>query len=215
MQRYSKQTVRFTKEMAEEAKELIKAMGLPVIQSPSEADAQAAFMCEQKDVWATASSDFDSLVFGSPRMITNLTLSQKRRLPSGATVSTKPDLIILKDVLENLNLKQDQLIALAILVGTDYNPGGIKGIGPKTALKLVKEYNNYDELFKKVKADFNWKKIYAIYKSMPIMKNYQLKWSEVNSEKVKKILVDKYDFSEERVTKTLKSINKENLSKWF
>ena len=83
----------------------------------------------------------------------------------------------------------------------DYNFGGVKGIGPKTALKLVKQYNNFEDLFKEIKAEFDWKQIYAVFKSMPIMKNYQLKWNKVNQEKILKILVDKHEFNQERVEK--------------
>lgn len=203
MAKYAKQTSRLTKEMVEESKELISALGLPVIQAPSEAEAQAAFMCEQKDVWAVGSSDYDTLIFGAPRLVGNLTLSQRKKLPSGAVIKINPELIELKKVLDSLNISQDQLLVLAILVGTDYNPGGIKGIGPKNALRLVKEYKNFDKLFESVNADFNWKEIYATFKSMPIMKNYKMKWEDVNEDKVKEILVERHEFSEERITKTL------------
>lgn len=203
MYKYSKQFIALTGDMVDESKELIKALGLPVIQAPSEADAQMAFMCEKKDVWACATSDVDPLLHGASRIITNLTLSQRRKLPSGNTVKINPEMIELYSILNNLGITQDQLIALSILVGTDYNPEGIKGIGPKTALKLVKQHKDFDELFKEVKAEFNWKQIYAIFKSMPIMKNYQLKWSKVDINKVKEILVEKHDFSEERVLKSL------------
>ncbi len=81
--KYAKQTSRLNRVMVEESKELVSALGMPVIQAPSEAEAQAAFICEKGDVWAVASSDMDCLVYGAPRMIPNLTLSQKRKLPSG------------------------------------------------------------------------------------------------------------------------------------
>ena len=213
MYKYSQQTSRLNEQIIKESKEFIKALGLPVIQSPSEADAQAAFMCERKDVYAVASSDSDALIHGSPRLIRSLTLSTKRKLSSGIYVPVKPELIELKEVLQELNLKQDQLIALAILVGTDYNPGGVKGIGPKTALKLIHEYKDFDTLFKELKVDFSWKRIFAIYKSMAVMKNYQLNFKEPDFEKVKKILVDEHDFNKERVDKLLLKLQKEQESK--
>ena len=94
-------------------------------------------------------------------------------------------------------------------MGTDYNPGGVKGIGPKTALKLIHEYKDFDTLFKELKVDFSWKRIFAIYKSMAVMKNYQLNFKEPDFEKVKKILVDEHDFNEERVDKLLLKLKKE------
>lgn len=207
--KYSKQTTRLTRQILDESKELIKAMGLPVIQAPSEAEAQAAFMCEKKDVYAVATSDFDTLLYGCPRMLTNLTVSQRKKLPSGATVKISPTLIELKEALDNLGINVDQLLALSILVGTDYN-SGVHRIGAKTALKLVKQHKNFDTLFKEVKADFNWKEIYAVFKSMPIMKNYKLKWENPDEDKIKKILIDEHDFSKERVDKTLSLILKKS-----
>jgi len=90
VQKYSKQTVRLTRDMVNESKELLKYMGVPVIQAPSEAEAQASYMCKHGDVWAVASSDYDCLVYGTPRLVTNLTLSTRKKLPSGAYVSVHP-----------------------------------------------------------------------------------------------------------------------------
>ena len=208
VQKYSKQTVRLTRDMIDESKELLKYMGLPVIQAPSEAEAQASYMCKQGDVWAVASSDYDCLVYGAPRLLVNLTLSTRKKLPSGTYVSVHPELIELSDVLNHLSIGQDQLLAIAILTGTDFNVGGIKGVGPKNALRLVKEFKSFDRIFKEVKADFNWKQVYAVFKSMPVMPNYKLKWIDPDEDKIKKMLIDKHDFSEERVEKTLEKLRK-------
>jgi len=207
MAKYAKQTSRLTRDMVVEAKELLKAMGLPVIQAPSEADAQMAFMNEKKDVYACASSDYDCLLQGAPRMLINLTFSQKRKLPSGIYKKTTPEIIELKTTLKTLGITRDQLIVLGILVGTDYNKGIYK-VGPKTALKLVKKHKSFNKLFKEVKADFNWKQIYAVFKSMPIMKNYQIKWTAPDPEKIKELLVEKHDFSAERVQNVLDRLTK-------
>ncbi len=218
MAKYSKMASRLSTQIIKESKEFISALGLPIIQAPSESDAQAAFICEQNDVYAVASSDFDTLLFGSPRMITNLTISQRRKV-RGVYINITPELLELKEVLKHLNLNQDQLIVLGILIGTDYATGGIKGIGPKTALKLVQQNKTFDKLFKELNPDFNWKEIFATFKSMPIMKNYQLKWKEPDEDKIEKILLD-HDFSEERVNKLIEKLTKKEknqvgLKKWF
>jgi len=218
--KYSKQSVRIKKEMIDEAKELVQALGLPIIQAPSEAEAQASFICERGDVDYVGSSDFDCLLYNAPKLVRNLTLSKRRKLPSGVYVTVNPELIELNEVLNNLGINHDQLIVLAILVGTDFNEG-VPKIGPKTALRLVKQYKNFDELFKEVKAEFNWKQIYATFKNMSVIKNYKLKWTQPDVEKIKEILVKRHDFNEERIDNNLKRIinvkkkTTENLNKWF
>ncbi len=210
MYKYSMQSARLTGLMINEAKELIKALGMPVIQSISESDAQISYMCKKGDVDYAASSDQDCLLHGCPKMIPNLTLAKTRKLPGGKIVYIQPYVIELKEVLDQLGIDQEQLIVLGILSGTDYNPGGVKGIGPKKALALVKSIKDFDELFKNVNARFNWKKIYAIFKSMPIMKSYQLFWKKPDIEAIKQLLVGKHDFSEERVNNVVSRVTKES-----
>jgi len=216
MAKYSKQTIRLTKEITQESKEFIKALGLPVIQAPSEAEAQAAFLVERGDVWACVSQDTDTLLYSTPRTIRNLTVSQRKRF-RGTYIKINPELIELKEVLKKLKINQDQLLALSILVGTDYNIGGVKGIGPKTALKLVQQHKSFEKIFSNVEAPFNWKKVYATFKNMPIIKNYQLKWKEPDFDKISNIL-GKHDFSQDRINKIierLKPKEQKDLDKWF
>lgn len=222
MLRYAKQTSYLTKEMIEESKRLIEAMGFPLIQAPAEADAQMAYMNKNGDVFACGSSDFDCLLHGAPRLITNPTLSQRRRLPTGAYIKIFPELIELEESLKNLNINRDQLIILGILSGTDYNPSGIYGIGPKKALKLAKEYKDYDKLFKDMKAEFDWKEIFSLFKNMKVEKNYKLEWKDVDEKTIKKILVDEHNFSEERIDNTINKLNEskkakqqKGLDSWF
>lgn len=213
MYKYSMRTTRLTQPMINEAKELIKALGMPLIQSIQEADAQISFMCRNGDVDYAASSDLDYLLHACPRLLLNLTLAQKRKLPGGKFVYIQPQLVELAEVLKHLRIDQDQLIVLGICSGTDYNPKGIKGIGPQKALKLVKETKNFDEIFKQHNADFDWKKIYNLFKEMPVTKDYDLKWTKPDADAVKSLLVDKHDFSEERVASILSKLEKENNKK--
>jgi flap endonuclease-1 len=216
MFKYSRQTIKLTKQMNEESKEFIKALGLPVIQAPSEAEAQASFMAEKGDVFAVVSQDIDSLLYSTPILIRNLTVSSKKRI-RGTYIKINPEIYDLKHVLNTLEINKDQFLALSILVGTDFNPGGVFRVGPKTALKLVQEHKSFEKIFANVDAEFNWKKVYATFKSMPIMKNYQLNWQEPNLDKIQSIL-QKHDFSEERINKLLERLKpkpQKNLDKWF
>ncbi len=204
MLRYSKQFIHISDDMIDEAKQLLDAMGLPVVQAPAEADAQMAYMNRQKDVWACGTTDYDVLLHQAPRMITNLTLSQKRRYASGKTVMITPELIELKEVLSTLGITQEQLIAIAIATGTDYNPEGIKGIGPKKALKLVKQHPVIEDLKKVLQIDFPWGEIEELFFKMDVAKKYSLEWQPTDVDAIKNILVEKHNFSEERIDNILK-----------
>jgi flap endonuclease-1 len=151
MKKYAARTTVLTKEMIEEAKELIEAMGMTVVIAPSEGEAQAAHIVKNGDAYAVMSQDADSLLTGSPRTIRNLSITGRRKMPgSHAYKNVLPELIDLNDNLKELEMTQDQLIVLAILVGTDYNYGGVKGIGPKKALILMKKHgSDFDSLFAK------------------------------------------------------------------
>lgn len=210
MYKYSKQFVRLNQEMINDSKELIKALGLPVVQAESEAEGQVAYMNKKGDIDYAASQDYDAILFGSDKLIRNLTLSQKRKLATGKVVYTFLELIELKEVLKELEINQEQLVVLGILTGTDFDPGGIKGVGPKKALKLVKENTDYDKLFKDLNAEFNWKEINEIFMNLPVNKDYKLVWNEIDEDKVREILVEKNDFSLERVNSMLSKYKDEN-----
>ncbi len=212
MYKYSKQFVRLDSQMIEESKELMKAMGIPTVQALSEAEGQVAYMCKNKDLDFASSQDYDSLLFGAPKLVRNLTLSQKRKF-RGKTVFTFLEYIELNRVLNELKLNQDQLIAIGIMCGTDFNGNGVKGIGPKKALKLVNGSENIDDLdkvFSKLEVDFDWKEVYNIFKNLPIEKDYKLKWKEIDEDKVKEILVEEHQFNEERITIALQKYSEEN-----
>jgi flap endonuclease-1 len=219
MKKYASRTSRLTWEMAEEAKQLVEALGIPVIQAVSEGEAQAAYMVKKKELYAIASQDTDSLIFGAPTLIRNLSITGRRKKAGKLGYDIiKPEIIELHEVLNNLGIDQKQLIALAMLVGTDYNIGGIKGIGPKNALKQVKQYkHDFDTMFKQVKwseyFEFGWEEVYNLIENMPTTDKYKLEWNYPDLERVKKILCDEHDFSVERVESTLSKLTQANEQK--
>ena len=214
MKKYAARTSRLTPEMIEDAKELIKALGQCIVQAPYEGEAQASHIVKIGDADYVLSQDADCFMFQAPRLVKNLTISGKRKKPGAyAYEEVQPEVILLKDVLKELGITHDQLIILGLLVGTDYNVGGIKGVGPKKALTLVKKYRkDYDALFKDVKwddyFDFSWREVFDLIKNMKVTDKYELKWEEINKEKVIKVLVEEHDFSRERVEKSLERLEK-------
>ncbi|UCD20690.1 MAG: flap endonuclease-1 [archaeon] len=214
MLKYSKQTIKVTDEMVDESKKVIHALGLPVIQAPGEGEAQAALISKH-DAHAVISQDYDCLLFGAPRLIQNLTLSRKKRTSTGTYVPIEPEVIELESVLNSLQITHDQLICLGILSGTDFNPGGIKGIGPKKALDIVKQYKQPVLIFGAIEKQmseaglempFDWKEIFELFKKPNVNKEYEIKFSKTNVKELKNVLCKEHDFSEDRVDSALRRL---------
>jgi flap endonuclease-1 len=209
MKKFAARTSRLTSEMIEDAKELIRALGQCIVEAPSEGEAQASFIVKKGDADFVLSQDADCFMFCAPKLVKNLTISGKRKKPGAyAYDEVLPEVILLSEVLKELDIDQDQLIILGILVGTDYNIGGIKGIGPKKALALIKKHkHDYEAMFQEAKwdehFDVSWKEVFNLIKNMKVSDNYQLKWEPVNKEKLIELLVDEHDFSRERVDNSL------------
>ena len=205
MKKYASRTSRLNDEMKEEAKKLVEAFGLPAITAPSEAEAQASLIVKNGDAYAIATNDADALLFEAPRIVRNVSIAGRKKKTNKLSYETvNPDMILLDENLKHLGISQDQLISLAMLVGTDFNMGGIKGIGPRSAIKLVKKHeNNFDAMFNEAKwgdnFEFEWKEVFGLIKHMKVNNDYELKWGQINEDKVMDLLVDKHDFSEERV----------------
>lgn len=206
---YSKamQSSRLTNQMIIDAKRLLEAFGLPVIQAPSEGEAQAARMVSKGDLYAIATQDYDAVLFGAPRVIRNLNITGRRRRGKNY-VSVSPELVLFDRVLKETSLSHEELVALAVLIGTDYNPGGVKGIGPKRGLKLVREHGV--DAWKEV--DWDWDvsppDIIDFFMDPPVLGDYDLSWRAPDVEAVKGLLVDEYEFSESRIDKTMSRVMK-------
>lgn len=211
MRKYAARTALLSKDMVEDAKELLGLLGIPVVQAPSEGEAQAAHIVRKKEAWAVVSQDYDSLLYGATRLIQNLSIAGRRKKANALkTFVVKPQLIELKKVLGALGVSQEKLIALAMLVGTDYHPEGVRGIGPKKALALVKECATVADVFAKAQwekhCSIPWEEIYALFKEMPVTDDYELAFSRPRPEKIVDFLVKERQFGEERVRKTLEEL---------
>lgn len=230
MKSYSSQMVRLNDEMIKESKELLVAMGVPVVQAPSEGESEAAYLSRVKDnVYASVSQDYDSLLFGAKRLVRNLTLSRRRKTFNGY-VEVKPEIIELDSVLNHLGINLDQLICIGVLVGTDYNPRGVPGIGQKKALDIVRKCVYPVKIFESVSEkisnlpeedQFDWKEIFALFHK-PDVKNFDFDFEKIDEDKIKEILVERHEFSSERVDKQIDKLREiklknqqKNLGKWF
>lgn len=194
-------TSRLTRDMINDAKRVLELLGIPYVQAPSEAEAQAAYMASKGDVWAASSKDYDSLLFGANRLLRYLTITGKEYLPSKGTFRPlKPELIELNELLSMYGITRQQLIDLAIMVGTDFNEG-IKGIGPKKALKLIKTYGKLENLPEKLlkKLPSNFDEIRKIFLEPEVTYDYKLEYGRLKEEELYQFLCKERDFSKKRV----------------
>jgi flap endonuclease-1 len=204
---YSKSTMtsRLTPEMIADTKELLRLMGLPVVQAPSEAEAQAARMARRGDVWAAVSKDYDALLFGAARLVRFLTISGREFLPAQRSFRPiTPELIDLQRMLDALGITYPQLIDLGLLVGTDFHPG-VNGIGPKKALALVKRHGAIEHMPSKVRDAFDadLSRLRQIYLEPEVRDEYRIEFGRCDVDGVVHFLCDEHAFGRDRVTAAL------------
>lgn len=195
-------TSRLTQPLIEDAKHLLLLLGIPFMQAPSEAEAQTAYMATKGDVWAASSKDYDSILFGARRLLRYLTISGREFLPSkGISYPLKPELIELDKFLASCSINREQLIDIALLIGTDFNEG-IKGIGPKTALSLIQKYGQIENLPINIKSKIetqNYQAVRKFFIQPEVTQNYRVEYLEPDENGLYEFLCEQRDFSRSRV----------------
>ncbi len=224
---YAQATSRLKDYMSDDSKRLLALMGLPWVQAPGEGEAQAAYMARRGDAEFCASQDYDSLLFGAPKLVRNVTLSGRRKLPrKNLYINVVPEVVDFSNVLKECGVTHKQLVDVAILIGTDFNPDGVKGLGAKTALKLIKKHGTLERTLQHIKSpEFPHppQKIRDVFLKPKVTHNYAVAWGKPDEEGIVDFLCREKDFSEERVRKVLDRIRestekqkgKTTLEKWF
>lgn len=194
------QTSRLTRPMIEEATQVLHALGLPTVQAPSEGEAQGARMAATGTVWASASEDYDSLLFGTPRLVRGLGSRQSKKGVQAA------QLIERERLLSELGISQEELILVGLVIGTDFNDG-VRGYGPKKALKLVQRHLGWAETLKVVGLEpKDVEEASEIFRNPPVVEVPRPVFGEPNEDELRRLLVAQHDFSEERVLGALHRI---------
>jgi flap endonuclease-1 len=211
------------KPMQDDARTILTLLGIPQIQAPEEGEAQAAHMARKGDVWAANSRDYDSVLFGAPRLVRYVTISGQEFLPSkGISRPLIPELIELEQLLKFLEVSREQLIDLAILVGTDFNQG-IRGVGPKTALKLIKKHGTLENLPSEYQEQVppETQEIRNLFLNPTVTNDYDLKFRGLNEVELRQFLCAERGFSPDRVDLAVKrmrefySREKSSLRSWL
>ena len=222
--KYGQATSVLTDKMVEESKMILTLLGIPYIQAPSEGEAAAAQLTQSNIAFACASQDYDSLLFGAKRLIRNLAISGKRKVPNrNVYVDIEPEIIEQQQFLNETGLNLEQLVDVGILIGTDFNPGGIPGIGPKTALKLVREYNKLEKI-EKIEdslANIPYKEIREVFLKQEVPKVNSIEFNDINYDALVNFLCIEKNFSVARVNTSLDKVRKsitnrnQSLENWF
>jgi flap endonuclease-1 len=209
------QSSRINNEIVESSRILLTYLGIPTIQAPEEGEAQAAYMAMKGDVWAASSQDYDSLLFGAPRLVRNLNITGRRKMPGGREYrDVHIEVVELAKVLEVNGLEsREQLIDMCIMIGTDYNPG-IRGIGPKKGLKLIKENGTLDKALQAAGQSIpDSDVIREIFLHGERLDDYSLEWKPPQRDKVVSFMCDEHGFSEQRINSALDRLEKKKPAK--
>jgi flap endonuclease-1 len=212
----ARSSTRVDAEIIGTSKELLRLMGIPVVQAPGEGEAQASHMVAKGDAKYVVSQDYDTLLFGAPLLVRNLTVSGKRKI-RGRQITVSPERIVLADTLAGLQLTREELIEIAILIGTDFNPG-VDGVGAKTGLKIVKK-GEFAQKLKEKLPDFDPAPVMETFLHPNVTDDYSVTAGHPDAEGLRKMLCDGYDFSPERVDKALEGFSvkagQKTLESWF
>lgn len=202
--KFNRRLVRVTKEHNDEVKQLLRLMGVPVVEAPGEAEAQCAVLAKAGKVFATATEDMDALTFGTDKLLRNMSVAASRKLPIHQ--------IQLSTVLEGLGLTMNQFIDVCILCGCDYTCT-IRGIGPHRALELVKKYGDMENVLKNldpkkynIPEDFLFKESRELFLKPDVTdpEEVNMVWKDADEEGIIKFLVEEKGFQLERIQGGLK-----------
>ncbi len=222
--KYAQQTTSMKDGMVKESKQLLTYFGIPYIEAPSEGEATAAHLTNTGQAYASASQDFDSILLGAKRLIRNFTNSGRRKIPNRNTyIEIEPEIIETAKTLEFLQVTKEQLVDIGILIGTDFNPDGFERVGPKTALKLVKQHSRLEDIpqIQEQLQKINYKQIRKIFLEPVVAQVDEINFEQVDYEGIVKYLVKERSFSEDRVQSSLNRLKKaiekksQNLDQWF
>ena len=210
--KFAIRTSRMSPYTLESSKKLLDYMGIPYVQAEGEGEAQGAYMVEQGDAWAVASQDYDCLLFGAPRIVRNLTLS-------GGLSNL--EYLELEKVLNEIDLTREQLIDVALMVGTDFNEG-IHGIGAKTGLKLIRNNTLEDILVQKgiTEVEVEPDELRDIFLKHDVNTDYEIKFKSAKKDKLVEFMCEEHGFSESRVLNVTEKLKKlrstqKSLEDWF
>ncbi|MCE9617108.1 MAG: flap endonuclease-1 [Nitrosarchaeum sp.] len=222
--KFAQQTTSMKDGMVKESKQILSYFGIPYIDAPSEGEATAAHLTNTGQAYASASQDFDSILCGAKRLIRNFTNSGRRKIPNRNTyVEIEPEIIETQKTLDSLGITREQLVDVGILIGTDFNPNGFDRIGPKTALKMIKQHLRLEDIpqIQEQLQEIDYEQIRKIFLEPIVADVDEIVFGNVDYEGMTNYLVKERSFSEDRIQSSLNRLKKalekksHNLDQWF
>ena len=222
--KFAQQTTSMKDGMVQDSKYLLELFGIPYIQAPSEGEATAALLTTTGHADVAASQDFDSILFGARKLVRNFTNSGRRKLPNRNTyIEIEPEIIDYRKNLEALGITREQLIDVGILIGTDFNPDGFERVGPKTAIKMIREYGKLEDVtqIQEQLEMIDYNAIRKIFLEPEVARVDKIEFGEVRYDDIINYLSNERSFSRDRVNSSLNRLKKslekksQTLEKWF
>ncbi len=198
-----------SQETVNETKQLLSLMGLPFVNAPSEGEAQASYMNGKGDVGGVISQDLDCLLFGATKLLRNFAVFGRRKVPGrNIYLNVQPEYIELEETLRINEITHEQLIQIGILVGTDFNKG-IRGIGAKTALKLIKKHGDIAEVLKAKDTQIeNLERLIDLFMNPDVTEHYDIAFNRPDKAGIIEFLCEEHNFTEQRVTPFVETLEK-------
>ena len=222
--KFAQQTTSMRDTMIQDSKILLDRFGIPYIDAPSEGEATAAHLTATGQAFASASQDFDSVLFGAKRLVRNFTNSGRRKVPNRNTyIDVEPEMIEVQKTLESLGLSREELVDVGILIGTDFNPDGFDRVGPKTALKMIRQHSRLEDVpqIQEQLRGIDYEQIRGIFLRPEVADVGKIEFGSVDYGGITDYLAGERDFSEDRVNSSLGRLKKaldrksHSLDQWF
>jgi len=209
-QKMAQRIVHYSPEMIDDTKKMLDLLGVRWIDAAAEGEGQAAVMAVKGQLDIVATQDWDALLYGSPILVRNLMSHGSKR--HGRTV--KAQKINLQEMLDTHDLSREQLVDLAIMIGTDFHPG-LKGIGPKTGIKLIKSLGTIEAICEEKGKEVPERldEIREIFLNHPASEVAveSLKPGEVDVKGLTHFLQEEREFSQRRMDAAFDALRKGNL----
>lgn len=210
-EKFARRVNHITPEMTEACKQLLRRMGIPVVEAPCEAEAQCAELVKEGLAYATASEDMDALTFGTKRLIRHLWAGVSS---TASKKGHKPTEFSLDVVLSELGMNMAEFVDLCILCGCDY-VDGIHGVGCVKAFTMMKKHRDLAKVVPELRQskcvvpdEYPVERLREMFFKPEVTpsKDIELKWPKPDEKGILKIMVEENQFDPVKIANGIKRL---------